>query len=173
MRFTKIIRKRKLTNINTPKLFPPVAERLEDVLLGLLRKQLEENGIAFDEKAWVKQLEAHRCLMKENGNLNLQMHVLSNPYRTWGASIILYPGVLREIAEKLGGNLLILPSSIHEVIVMRWENEAEYDEITEIVKEINRKEVMPEDVLSDSVYFYCCKDDSLSRVAGNDGKVEG
>ena len=56
---------------------------------------------------------------------------------------------------------------------MRWENEAEYDEITEIVKEINRKEVMPEEVLSDSVYFYYCKDDSLSRVAGNDGKEEG
>ncbi len=69
--------------------------------------------------------------------------------------------------------MLVLPSSIHEVIIMRWENGAEYDEITEIVKEINRKEVMPEEVLSDSVYFYYCKDDSFSRVTGNDGKEEG
>ena len=71
-----------------------------------------------------------------------------------GASVILYPGVLRMAAKKLGGDLLVLPSSIHEVIIMRWENGAEYDEITEIVKEINQKEVMPEDVLLDSVCFY-------------------
>ncbi len=90
-----------------------------------------------------------------------------------GASVILYPDVLRMAAKKLGGDLLVLPSSIHEVIIMRWENGAEYDEITEIVKEINQKEVMPEDVLLDSVCFYCRKDDSFCRVTGNDGKEEG
>ena len=41
------------------------------------------------------------------------------------------------------------------------------------MKEINQKEVMPEDVLLDSVCFYCRKDDSFCRVTGNDGKEEG
>ena len=71
-----------------------------------------------------------------------------------GASVILYPDVLRMAAKKLGGDLLVLPSSIHEVIIMRWENGAE-------------------DVLLDSVCFYCRKDDSFCRVTGNDGKEEG
>ncbi len=90
-----------------------------------------------------------------------------------GASVILYPGVLRMAAKKLGGICSSFHASIHEVIIMRWENGAEYDEITEIVKEINQKEVMPEDVLLDSVCFYCRKDDSFCRVTGNDGKEEG
>ena len=53
-----------------------------------------------------------------------------------GASVILYPGVLRMAAKKLGGICSSFHASIHEVIIMRWENGAEYDEITEIVKEI-------------------------------------
>lgn len=162
-----------LAAINTPKLFPAVVESLEDVLLGLMRTQLEANGIVFNEKAWAKQLEARRCPMGKNKNFNLQMYVLSNQCRTWGASVILYPGVLRGVAEKLGGDLLILPSSIHEVIVMRRENGTEYDKMTDIVKEINQKEVMPEEVLSDAVYLYCRKDDSLCRITGKDKEEEG
>ena len=90
-----------------------------------------------------------------------------------GASVILYPDVLRMAAKKLGGDLLVLPSSIHEVILVRHENIGEYDKIAEFVKEINQKEVLSEDVLSDSVYRYEEKNASFCRIAGNRGKDAG
>lgn len=63
--------------------------------------------------------------------------------------------------------MVILPSSIHEVILVRKEMMMDYHAITEMVKEINQNEVPKEDVLSDSIYLYCRKEDSFCRVSGN------
>lgn len=40
----------------------------------------------------------------------------------------------------------------------------EYHVLAEVVKEVNKKEVLPEEVLSDSLYLYSGKDDSFCRV---------
>lgn len=162
-----------LATINTPKLFPVIMERIEDVLIRILKKQLEAEGIVFDEDAWNRQLEVHARQIKEKKNMKCQVYVLSNACKTWGASAILYPEVLKELSKKLGGDLLILPSSVHEVIITRWDNGADYDKMAEMVKEINQIEVLPEEILSDSVYLYRSEDDSLCRVAGNGKESAG
>lgn len=43
----------------------------------------------------------------------------------------------------------------------------QFGDLSEIVKNINDHDVLPEEVLSDSVYRYCCEDDTFCRVAGN------
>ena len=48
---------------------------------------------------------------------SLPMYILTNSRQTNGASAILYPGVLSSLAKKLGGNMLLIPSSIHEFLV--------------------------------------------------------
>lgn len=137
---------------------------LEDVLKDLLKEQMEKSGIRLNEEAWDKLLDSHRSQTKEKEFIQSKVYVLTNRYNTWGASAILYPEVLKTIAQKLGGDLLILPSSIHEVLFMRRENIPEYHVLAEVVKEVNKKEVLPEEVLSDSLYLYSGKDDSFCRV---------
>lgn len=154
-----------LADKNTPKLLPVKMERLTDVLIDLLKAQIEESGIELNEEAWNNLLDTHKKQMDEQ--VELPMYILSNQYKVWGASTILYPGALKAAAKQLDGDLIVLPSSIHEVILVRKEMMLDYDTMAEMVKEINQKEVLEEEVLSDSVYLYCRKDDSFRRVSWN------
>ena len=82
------------------------------------------------------------------------MYILSNQSGINGAAVLMYPGVLESAAEQIGGDLLILPSSVHEVILLRWDPEIQLKRAAELVKFINQKDVLPEDVLADAVYVY-------------------
>ena len=72
-----------------------------------------------------------------------------------GAATILYEGVLEMIADFLDDNFYVLPSSIHEVIIVS-ETEAPWGSsgLSEMVREINHTQVDEEDILSDIVYYY-------------------
>ena len=71
-----------------------------------------------------------------------------------GASCILYEGVLAEFAERMGSDVIILPSSIHEAILLPDKDEMDYSDMRDMVKSINESEVPDEDILSDQVYRY-------------------
>lgn len=161
-----------LAEINTPKCFPVTMKSIEEVMVDILKTQIEAQGIVFDEQVVSKLFDDEKS-QADTRKSHSPMYVLSNQSGIWGASVILYPGVLRESAKKLGGDLLVLPSSIHETIIVRQEDRLEYDKMTEMVKEINQKEVLPEEVLSDSVYLYCESKDSICRVVGNGKKSAG
>lgn len=82
------------------------------------------------------------------------LFVFSNAWNCYGASVIAYDGLLKKIAEKWNGNVVILPSSVHEVILTPIQEEVELLDLVEIVKEINATEVKEEEVLSNHVYLY-------------------
>lgn len=82
------------------------------------------------------------------------MYVLTNRGSYFGASCILFDSVLQKIAAELGEDYWVLPSSIHECIIVPASLEMQREELQQMVREINRSEVAPEDFLSDEVYFY-------------------
>lgn len=82
------------------------------------------------------------------------MYVLSNPMRSLGAATILYDNVLNDIGEKLGENYYMLPSSIHEWIIMAESMSPTKQELTEMIQEINMTQVAEEEVLADHPYYY-------------------
>ena len=82
------------------------------------------------------------------------MYVLTNESKLNGAACILYENVLYDFAQKLGADLYILPSSVHEVILLPKLSMFEKDELVNMVKEVNTEGVAAEEVLSDHVYEY-------------------
>ena len=80
------------------------------------------------------------------------MLAVTNKQKLNGASAIFYTGVLDKLAERLGGNLIILPSSIHETIVIP--DMGNYSELIEIVKAVNGDTVAPSEQLSNNIYRY-------------------
>lgn len=157
----------RLANKNTSMLLPVVMENLSDLLIALFKTQLEASGVTLKQEAWDKLLNIHQKQMKEKESIKSQMYVLTNTYKTWGAAAFLYPGVLKTAAEQFGRDLIILPSSVHEVIIIPQDNITEFRDLSEMVKNINEHDVLLEEVLSDSVYRYCWKDDTFCRAAGN------
>lgn len=83
------------------------------------------------------------------------MWIIGNEKGINGAASMLYEENLHQLAEKLGDDLLILPSSIHEVIAIPAEMaEDGLGRLTEMVQEINMGSLELKERLSNSVYHY-------------------
>lgn len=89
------------------------------------------------------------------------MKVLSNTKRLHGAVCMLYPGVLKEMADRMGGDFFILPSSVHETILLPDAGEGLNGALRQMIREVNSTKVAPEEVLSDTLYRY---DRAMGRV---------
>ncbi len=80
--------------------------------------------------------------------------VLSNKNRYYGAKFICEIDKLEKIAEKLGERYYILPSSIHELIVIKDTGIDDIDGLRRMVHEVNNTVMIRDEVLSDNVYVY-------------------
>lgn len=91
------------------------------------------------------------------------MYVLSNEKNFYGAAAIYYPGVLKEAASRFGTDLYILPSSVHEVILLpvKKEDDSNVSHFNEMIQDINVAHVAAEEVLSDHLYYYDREKDEL------------
>lgn len=132
---------------NSRRLFPAVIRPMEDVVMDLM----EHNHILEDENS----LEFENEFSDHSS-----MYVLTNQKGINGASCLLYPNVLEEFSNKLGCDFYILPSSIHELILVPQAQALGKEmrhtrvELENMVKEINETQVAEEEVLSNSVYEY-------------------
>lgn len=91
------------------------------------------------------------------------MYVLSNNIRSYGAAAILYPGRLEAIGAYLQSSYYVLPSSVHEVIIVPEKELSEKSMLSAIVREINETHVRAEDVLSDHAYYYDRRRNELKK----------
>ena len=81
------------------------------------------------------------------------MFILSNKRKINGASIILYNEYLAELSDKLGDDLLIMPSSIHEVLAVPASS-MDATDLKQMVREVNDTETSEQEILGYSVYRY-------------------
>ncbi|SFQ35901.1 hypothetical protein SAMN02910358_01746 [Lachnospiraceae bacterium XBB1006] len=79
--------------------------------------------------------------------------VLTNQKGILGSNQLLNTAVLNDLAEKFGGKFCILPSSIHETIVLKCPKDG-FEQLTEMVQSVNESVVEPQDILSDHAYVY-------------------
>lgn len=94
----------------------------------------------------------------------LGMFVLSNKRKINGASIILYNEQLAQLSEKLNDDLLIMPSSIHEVLAVPASSMNAID-LKQMVREVNDTEVSEQEILGYSVYRYNRKTGAVEVAA--------
>lgn len=78
----------------------------------------------------------------------------------YGAGCIFYKDFMERASEKTGGDFYLLPSSLHEVILLPDNGIMMYQDMKAMVRDVNEKYVSPEDRLSDNVYHY----DSAERI---------
>jgi len=92
------------------------------------------------------------------------MYVLSNQSRLYGAGVILYEGVPEQCREHLGGNYFILPSSVHELILVPDLGQVTREKLGEMVREVNATQVEEQEQLSDFVYYYDGENRGIVRL---------
>lgn len=121
---------------NTPQLLKSSIKPMSDMLRDMIPSETEG-------------LENHDFM-----NEQTQMYVLTNQYKIHGASCMLYEDVLRQFAEKMKQDLYILPSSIHEVILLPKLSCYDKLQLNSMVREVNCDGVSKDEILSDHVYEY-------------------
>ena len=82
-----------------------------------------------------------------------QMYVLTNERKQNGASILMCGRQLAALADKLDDDFYILPSSIHEVLAVPA-SQMNYEELKQVVKDVNDTQVSDEEILGYEVYRY-------------------
>lgn len=89
------------------------------------------------------------------------MYVLSNKDKFLGARLFLRKNLLHDIAEKLKSDLIILPSSLHEVIILKDKYKNDVDNLRDMVQDVNGSVVDKQDFLSDNVYLYVREENKI------------
>ena len=142
---------------NTPRLFPPVISSMARIIEDLSEAMEQEPA----SQPFGNQPGDHGL---PDPDASAPFFVLSNTSGINGAACILYPGVLKNFADSMEKDIIILPSSIHEVLILAdSENftEHDYHVFCNTIKNVNRESIQPEDFLSDNMYLYRRETDKL------------
>lgn len=136
---------------NTCRVFPPSIVKMGE----FMKKELVRSGMPHEEADMLYEA------MPENDVL----YVITNTKNLNGACAILYENDIHELATKLGTDLYILPSSIHECIALSVDA-VELRDVVGMVETVNRTGVSADEQLSDHVYYYN-KDTRIFTLANN------
>lgn len=95
-------------------------------------------------------------LLPANIDNFMGMQLITNTQCIFGASVILYDGVLEKLAKKIGGNVYIIPSSVHECLAISADF-IDDEELSKMIQDVNREAVREDEFLSDHAYIYDAK----------------
>lgn len=109
--------------------------------------------------------------MFEEMPMNQQMYVISNTSKINGAAAMFYEDALSGLAEQMGTDLFILPSSIHECIAVSTDMGTP-ESLAEMVQEVNGSQVPEDELLSDHVYIYNAKEKTISLADTTMAQIE-
>ena len=137
----------KYAAINTPKILPANVKTLEETLVELLPMEAREEMEMLRNSGMIPEFP--------------EFYVCTNKSKTNGASVIMYRNLLKDLAKKLNEQkLYVIPSSIHECIIAKTNDTPE--DMRETISFVNNTELLPEEVLSESLYIYNAKTDELT-----------
>lgn len=132
-----------LARKNTPRLNRGIVLTLSDTLSGCTNTPQAHSIQAYDGYDFSKGTSDI-----------LPMYIATNTTKTFGAAVILYDGLLKDVAEYLScSGIYAMPSSVHEFIFIS-DSIGPAEDIKQMVRDINASEVQPDEVLSDNIYHY-------------------
>lgn len=127
-------------------------------------KVLENTRRLFPERVFGLEAAPFGYLLYEesveallNGTQKLypnRLYVVTNHRKVNGAGAVLYPELLKRFGEGFGGDFYVIPSSVHEVLLLKDTEAEDTERLNAAVREVNEQKVAPEEVLSDHVYHY-------------------
>ncbi|MBR4060133.1 MAG: hypothetical protein IKK03_09880 [Lachnospiraceae bacterium] len=124
---------------NMHKILPYSLKTMEDVLR---------------EYAVVNEMEDEEIEALIKGAKETGLYVLTNKVEKFGAGYMFDNDLLEQISQKLGGDLMVIPSSLHEVLLKKVDKDITFETMKSIIEDVNKTGVIPEEILSDKLYVY-------------------
>ena len=123
-------------SVNTPRRYPAQIEDLNTIMMRMIPDEFKD-------------------MYSYETNPVKSVYVVTNNDTYLGATVcFFYPGIMKEIYEKISKNFYIIPSSVHECLIMPDKGDINTDEIRAMVQDVNANEVSENEFLSNNVYYY-------------------
>ncbi len=88
-------------------------------------------------------------------------YIATNKSGFQGAAVMAYPDFAEKAAETIGGSFYMLPSSVHEFILIKDDGTPKAKDLNKMIKNVNETVLEPKDFLSDQCYHYDAKTKTL------------
>lgn len=139
----------KLSGIDTDVLFEKAKENMLETnppeICTMFDKLVGSMGLSEEEKEMLQDMQ---------DDADKRMFVFSNKNGVNGASVLAYEDVLHDFCVSQDANVYIIPSSIHECLLVTASGYIQPNEIGNMVQEVNMTVVSTDETLSNNVYFY-------------------
>ncbi len=144
---------------NTVSAHPPTLTEMQKVMMNM---------------AGLRRLEPGDNLLSESPEPveDLTMLILSNTDLYFGATALFYPEIRQQIADVTGGSFYILPSSVHELIILPDNGGHDEQALAQMVRSINSTQVQPEEQLGNKVLYYNAAMDRLMVAVDLDRQMD-
>lgn len=152
---------------NTPGMLPVTVNTLLSVMEQICREPKESGGGQQDAVGNAGEAAAFPGILHKAVGFP-DIFIMTNKKGLNGFAAILYPGALKSAADMIGKDLYVIPSSVHEAILVPAGSFMGAGGLLEMVREVNATCVAEEEVVSDSVYFYDREERKLC-MAGEEG----
>ena len=140
---------------NMERLSPTMIVSLKEMMADMMvRDIMKDEGLSEEEAK-----EYAMDMVPEDAP---ELYCVTNESKINGAANIFNENVQKMVADKLGGDFFILPSSVHEVLVLSKHEDMEPKELQNMVRSVNANCLSAEEFLSDQVYQYDAKEHKLS-----------
>lgn len=154
--------------VNSP-VFEPgkvykMSSLVREILSDTVEKKVEEICEEYPEDKEKLMEDTLNQMVEEMEEGQIPMYVLTNSRRYYGAACLVYENMMESIAEMFQNDYYILPSSVHELIILEKTEDIEVDVLNEMIRDVNRNQVEEEEWLSDHAYYYCRKTGKLVSV---------
>ena len=135
---------------------------------GITNEELEKQAFSNTSSLLKYSIKPLATLLREHGETNIpgddnkQIYVLTNEANFNGAACILYKDLLKKVSIQIESDLYIIPSSVHEVLIIPKVGNITSEELNKMVREVNESDLEREDILSDHVYEYSYKNGCIT-----------
>lgn len=147
---------------NTMRIFPAELCALQSVLLSMCKNDPDDTQEAHNRDTMKKICDYSGDAWQAPKNPMIhQSMVLTNKNKYFGATAVLYPQLLNRIGDALQGSYYLIPSSVHEMLILPSSIGIDSREIDEMIREINKTEVSAEEVLGTHCYYFDYKSYAL------------
>lgn len=173
----------KLADENTKKYLPPAIYTMREMLGKIMLDEMQQIELKnFERKAETFKKEEQKdtkteqlekaenfkiesMIEKQNKELEkAEMYVLTNTQNIYGATSVIYKDILRDFSQNVHCDLYLLPSSIHEFILIPANHSLEKENLEDMVQLVNQTQLPKEEFLSDFVYYYSQKEEKLIKL---------
>lgn len=127
---------------------------------------LEELELTQEELEQLAYQNTSRMFPAEISKMADFLYVMTNSQKIHGAAAMMNREAMDRLADKIGDNFFLIPSSIHEVLAVP-EKESDADSLALLLEEGNRVCSAENEVLSDTIYYYDRKKKEFSMAASS------